>query len=124
MKESFPEFTNPPRLMQSPESVKPRPNGFPEARQDEGMSLGSILSGLRKYWYASVFTTALLMGVIGYTTWKQVRIYRSAVQIAIDLKSSNSFAAKLAGDTDSNGQSEERTIAIETIVPIAPKSKA
>ncbi|AFY91595.1 GumC family protein [Chamaesiphon minutus] len=115
MKESFPEFTNPPRLMQSPESVKPRPTGFPEARQEEGVSLSAILNGLRKYWYASVFTTALMMGVIGYVTWKQVRIYRSAVQIAIDLKGGNSFAEKLAGGVDSNGQSEDRTIALETI---------
>ncbi|PSB56290.1 GumC family protein [Chamaesiphon polymorphus] len=114
MKESFPEFTNPPRLMQSPESVKPRPNGFPEARQDEGVSLGAIVNGLRKYWYASVLTTALIMGAIGYTTWKQVRIYRSAVQIAIDLNVGNSFAQKLAG-VDGSGQSEDRTIALETI---------
>jgi polysaccharide biosynthesis transport protein len=115
MKESFPEF-NPPRLMQSPETVKPRPNGFAEPRQDEGIGLGTILTGLRKYWYASVLTTALMMGVIGYTTWKQVRIFRSSVQIAIDLKggSSNSIAEKLAGEGGS-GQSEDRTIAIETI---------
>jgi polysaccharide biosynthesis transport protein len=113
MKESFPEF-NPPRLMQSPASVQ-RPNGFNEPRQEEGIGIGTILNGLRKYWYASVLTTALMMGVIGYTTWKQVRIYRSAVQIAIDLKGGNSFAEKLAGGGDSNGQSEDRTIAIETI---------
>jgi polysaccharide biosynthesis transport protein len=112
MKESFPEF-NPPRLMQSP--GQQRPNGFAEPRQEEGIGLGTILSGLRKYWYASVLTTALMMGVIGYTTWKQVRIYRSAVQIAIDLKGGNSFAAKLAGGNDSGGDSEDRTIAIETI---------
>ncbi len=114
MKESFPEY-NPPKLLPSPATAKPRPNGFNEPRQEEGIGLGTILSGLRKYWYASVLTTALLMGVIGYTTWKQTRIYRSAVQIAIDLKGGNSFAEKLAGGTDSNGQSEDRTIAIETI---------
>jgi polysaccharide biosynthesis transport protein len=112
MKESFPEF-NPPRLAPSP--VLQRPNGFAETRAEEGIGIGTILSGLRKYWYASVLTTALMMGVIGYVTWKQVRIYRSAVQIAIDLKGGNSFAEKLAGGADSNGQSEDRTIAIETI---------
>ncbi len=115
MKESFPEF-NPPRLMQSSESMKPRPNGFPEARQEEGIGIGTILSGLRKYWYASVLTTALMMGAIGYVTATQVRIYRSAVQIAIDLKGGNSFAEKLAQSTgDNDGQSEDRAIAIETI---------
>jgi polysaccharide biosynthesis transport protein len=113
MKESFPEF-NPPRLMPSP--AQPRPNGFKEPRQEEGMGVGTILNGLRKYWYASVLTTAVMMGVIGYVTWKQVRIYRSAVQIAIDLKGGSSFAEKLAGGGgDGSGQSEDRTIAIETI---------
>jgi polysaccharide biosynthesis transport protein len=115
MKESFPEYNNPPRLMPSPVAAKPRPGGFNEPRQEEGIGIGTILNGLRKYWYASVLTTALMMGVIGYATWKQVRIYRSAVQIAIDLKGGNSFAEKLAGGTDSSGQSEDRTIAIETI---------
>ena len=115
MKESFPEF-NPPRLMQSPESMKPRPNGFSEARQEEGIGIGTILSGLRKYWYASVLTTAVMMGAIGYVTATQVRIYRSAVQIAIDLKEGSSIATKLAQTTGENGgQSEDRAIAIETI---------
>ncbi len=115
MKESFPEFTNP-RLMQSPESVKTRPSGFSEARQEEGISLNAILSGLRKYWYASVFTTALLMGVVGYLTWKQTRIYRSSVQIAIELKSGTSVADKLTHGGDGSGeQSEDRLIAIDTI---------
>jgi polysaccharide biosynthesis transport protein len=115
MKESFPEFTNP-RLMQSSESVKARPSGFSEPRQEEGMGLSVILSGLRKYWYASVLTTALMMGVIGYVTWKQTRIYRSNVQIAIELKGGSSFAEKLARSGGENSeQSEDRTIAIETI---------
>jgi polysaccharide biosynthesis transport protein len=115
MKESFPEFTNP-RLMQSPESVKTRP-GFSEPRQEEGIGMGVILNGLRKYWYASILTTALMMGVIGYVTWKQTRIYRSGVQISIDLKGGSSFAEKLAGSGGESGgsQFEDRAIAIETI---------
>ncbi|WP_309743314.1 AAA family ATPase [Chamaesiphon sp. OTE_20_metabat_361] len=112
MKESFPEF-NPPRLAPSP--IAQRPNGLTEPRPEEGIGIGTILSGLRKYWYASLLTTTLMMSVIGYVTWKQVRIYRSTVQIAIDLKGGNSFAEKLAGGSDSGGQSEDRTIAIETI---------
>jgi polysaccharide biosynthesis transport protein len=81
------------------------------------MGIGTILNGLRKYWYASLLTTTAIMAIVGYTTWKQVRIYRSAVQIAIDLKSSpnTSVAEKLAGESGS-GQSEDRTIALETIV--------
>jgi polysaccharide biosynthesis transport protein len=114
MKESFPEFTNPPRLMQGTASAKPRPSGFTEPRQEESISLGTILGGLRKYWYASVLTTGLIMGVVGYTTWKQTRIYRSNVQIAIDLKG-NSFAEKLAGQAAGGAEYEDRTIAIETI---------
>jgi polysaccharide biosynthesis transport protein len=115
MKESFPEF-NPPRLMPSPESVKTRPSGISEPREEEGITLGGILNGLRKYWYASVLTTALLMGIAGYATWKQTRIYRSSVQIALELKSSNSVAEKLTGGIGNDGQSEERVIALETIV--------
>ena len=115
MKDSFPEFNNP-RLMLSPEAVTTRSSGYAQDRPDEGMGLNVILNGLRKYWYASVLTTALMMGVIGYTTWKQARIYRSAVQISIELKSGSSFAEKITGGVDSNGQSEDRTIAIETIV--------
>ena len=115
MKDSFPEF-NPPKLMPSPDAVKPRQNGFSEPRQEEGIGLGVILSGLRKYWYASVFTTALLMGVVGYLTWKQTRIYRSSVQIAIELKSGTSVADKLTHGGDGSGeQSEDRLIAIDTI---------
>ncbi len=115
MKDSFPEF-NPPKLMPYPDTVKPRPNGYSAPRQEEGIGLGVILSGLRKYWYASVLTTALMMGAIGYVTATQIRIYRSAIQIAIDLKGGSSFAEKLAqSGGDNGGQSEDRTIAIETI---------
>lgn len=115
MKESFPEFN--PRLMLPPESAKTRPGSYPEMRQEEGIGLGAILNGLRKYWYASALTTAVMMGVIGYATWKQVRIYRSNVQIAIELKSSSSVAEKLSqAGGDNGGQSEDRLIAIETIV--------
>ncbi len=117
MKESFPEFTNP-RLMLSPESAATRPSGFSEARrQEEGITIGAIVNGLRKYWWASALTTALMMGIIGYVTWKQIRIYRSTVQISIELKSSSGIAEKLAGNTAENGgQSEDRVIALETIV--------
>jgi polysaccharide biosynthesis transport protein len=115
MKDSFPEFNNP-RLMLSPDAAASRSGGFAEARPDEGIGLNVIFNGIRKYWYASVLTTAIMMGVIGYVTWKQVRIYRSAVQIAIDLKSGSSFAEKIAGGMDSSGQSEDRVIALETIV--------
>ncbi len=115
MKDSFPEFNNP-RLMLSPEAVTNRSSGFGQDRPDEGIGLNVILNGLRKYWYASVLTTALMMGIIGYTTWKQVRIYRSNVQISVDLKGGSSFAEKMAGGIDSSGQSEDRAIAIETIV--------
>jgi polysaccharide biosynthesis transport protein len=116
MKDSLPEFNNP-RLMLSPESVAPRSSGFAEARPDDGGGLQLIVNGLRKYWYAAALTTALMMGIIGYVTWKQVRIYRSAVQIAIDLKGgSSSFAQQLTGSAEGGGQSEDRTIALETIV--------
>ncbi len=116
MKDSFPELNNP-RLMLTPESVTTRSGGYAQDRPEEGIGLSTIFNGLRKYWYASVLTTALMMGVIGYTTWKQVRIYRSNVQIAIELKGGTSVAEKIAGASGENsGQSEDRSIAIETIV--------
>jgi polysaccharide biosynthesis transport protein len=116
MKESFPEFPDP-KLILSPETVTARPNGYAQARQEEGIGLGTILGGLRKYWYASVLTTALMMGIIGYVTWKQTRIYRSNIQIALELKSSPGIAEKLSqfGSGNSSGQSEDRTVAIDTI---------
>jgi polysaccharide biosynthesis transport protein len=115
MKDSFPEFNNP-KLMLSPEAVAPRSGGYTEARPDEGIGLNVILKGLRKYWYASVLTTAILMGIVGYVTWKQARIYRSAVQITLDLKTGASLAEKMTGGIDGSGQSEDRAIALETIV--------
>lgn len=115
MKQSFPELPNP-NLMLPPTAAASQPGGYARSSQEQGIGLGSIVNSLRKYWYASVLTTALMMGTIGYVTWKQVKIYRSAVQIAIDLKSSPSLAAKLAGgsDTDS-GQADDRVIQLETI---------
>ena len=115
MKDSFPEF-NPPKLMPSLDGGEPRSNGFSAPLQEEGIGLGVVLSGLRKYWYASVLTTALMMGAIGYVTATQIRIYRSSIQIAIDLNSGSSFAERLAqGSGNNGGQSGDRTIAIETI---------
>ncbi|MFM2303792.1 MAG: hypothetical protein RLZZ135_1202 [Cyanobacteriota bacterium] len=115
MKESFPPLSDP-KLMPSPEPAKAQPNGYNQARQAEGTGLGTILDGLRKYWYASVLTTALMMGIIGYITWKQTRIYRSNIQIAIELKSNPGIAEKMSQiGGDNGGQSEERAVAIDTI---------
>ena len=115
MKDSFPEF-NPPKLMPSLDGGEPRSNGFSAPLQEEGIGLGVVLSGLRKYWYASVLTTALMMGAIGYVTATQIRIYRSSIQIAIDLNSGSSFAERLAQGSGNNGeQSGGRAIEIETI---------
>lgn len=118
MKESFPDFDNP-RLLQSADPVTTRSADFADARQDEGITLGGVFKGLRKYWFASLLTTGLLMAGIGYWTWKQTRIYRSSIQLEVEVNkgssSASSVAEKLAGEGNGFIQ-DDRMVAIDTIV--------
>jgi polysaccharide biosynthesis transport protein len=97
--------------------------GLSELRQGGGMSLGLALTSLRRYWYVSIIVGSLMMGVIAYKTSKQPRTYKSGIQIAIDLKSTSSFAEKLAASNNNNSNYDDRTVTIETITQIL-KSKA
>ncbi len=98
--------------------------GLYEPRQSEGLSMRFILASLRKYWYVSLLVSSLMMMGIAYKTSKQPRIYKSGFQIAIDLKSTASFAEKLAASANNaNATSEDRTTTIDTITQIL-KSKA
>jgi polysaccharide biosynthesis transport protein len=93
--------------------------GFYEPRQTEEMSLGLILTSLRKYWYVSILTSTLMMASIVYKTQTETRIYKSEIQIAIELKESSSLADKLAATTGGNaGLSDDRTTTIETVTQI------
>jgi polysaccharide biosynthesis transport protein len=97
--------------------------GFYEPRQSEEMSLGLIVNSLRKFWYVSVIVSGLMMLGISYKTAKEPRIYKSGIQIAIELKDTSSLAEKLAATTGNNGTtSDPRTTTIETVTQIL-KSK-
>jgi polysaccharide biosynthesis transport protein len=82
------------------------------------MSLGMVLTSLRKYWYVSAIVSSLVMTGIAYKTFKEPKIYKSSVQIAIELKNSTSIAEKIstiAGGTGA-GLSDDRTMTMDTIV--------
>jgi polysaccharide biosynthesis transport protein len=99
-------------------------SGFYEPRQNEEMNLGTILTSLRKYWYVSIVVSSLMMAGIVYKTGKEPRIYRSGIQIAIELKETASLADKIAASTSTGnaGISDDRTTTIETLIQIL-KSK-
>jgi polysaccharide biosynthesis transport protein len=98
--------------------------GFYEPRQNEEMSLGLILGSLRRYWYVSILVSTLMMAGIVYKTNKEPRIYKSGIQIAIELKESAGLADKIAATAGGNngGISDDRTTTIETLIQIL-KSK-
>jgi polysaccharide biosynthesis transport protein len=123
MKDNLTEFSNP-RLIESSEPVKPWNSGFYETRQHEQTTLDLILTSLQKYWYVTILTTAIMMAGIVYKTLKEPRIYKSGVQIAIELNKSSSLAEKLStSNGSSGGLPDERTTTIETITQIL-KSRA
>ncbi len=87
-----------------------------KASKQEEISLGLILTSLRKYWYISlVFTSLVMMGIV-YKTTKEPRIYKSSVQIAIELKNTSTLAEKFATTTGAGAGSEDRSTTLETII--------
>jgi polysaccharide biosynthesis transport protein len=119
MKDSLSEATIP-KLPQSQDgSATSLGGGFYENRQTEEMSLGLIVDSLRKYWYVSILVSTLMMAGIVNKTQKEPRIYKSGIQIAIELKESSSLGDKLAASTGSSSDvSDHRTTTIETITQI------
>ena len=126
MKEAFPDSPITNRLLQPQGSDTTIPTGgFYEPRQNEEMSLGLILTSVRKYWYVTILLSALMMAGIIYKTAKEPRIYKSGIQIEIELKSSSTVAEKLVGATgggNNSSLSDDRTTTIETITQVL-KSK-
>jgi polysaccharide biosynthesis transport protein len=98
--------------------------GFYEPRQSEEMSLGLIINSLRRFWYLSITISTLMMIGIWYKTAKEPRIYKSGIQIAIELKDTSSLAEKLAATSGNTGavSSDLRSTTIETVTQIL-KSK-
>lgn len=97
---------------------------FYEPRQSEEMSLGLIINSLRRFWYISIVVSTLMMIGIWYKTAKEPRIYKSGIQIAIELKDTSSLAEKLAATSGGTGavSSDLRSTTIETVTQIL-KSK-
>jgi polysaccharide biosynthesis transport protein len=86
--------------------------------KQEEINLGLILTSLRKYWYVSIVLTSLVMVGIIYKTAKEPRIYKSSVQIAIELKNTSTLAEKLSTTTGGSASAgaEDRSTTLETIV--------
>jgi polysaccharide biosynthesis transport protein len=118
MKDTISEFPSD-RLIYAPESALTTVNNrFQQPAQNEEMSLGVILTSLRKYWYVSVLLSSLLMTGIIYKTSKEPRIYKSGIQIAIELNNNSSLAEKLAATTSGGGSlgSDTRSTTLETTI--------
>jgi polysaccharide biosynthesis transport protein len=85
--------------------------------KNQEMSLGLVLTSLRNYWYVTLVVSSLIVAGIAYKTAKEPRIYKSGVQIAIELKNSATLAEKLsAAVAPNNVASDDRGTTLETIV--------
>jgi polysaccharide biosynthesis transport protein len=86
--------------------------------KNEEMNLGLVLISLRKYWYVTAIVSSLIMAGIGYKTAKEPRIYKSSIQIAIELKNTSTLADKLGVTTanNNNNASGDRSTTLETII--------
>jgi polysaccharide biosynthesis transport protein len=106
------------RLIRSSTSEIITPSSNIRLAPEREMSLGMVLTSLRKYWYVTAIVSSLLMGGIAYKTFKEPKIYKSSVQIAIELKNSTSIAEKIsavAGGTGA-GLGDDRSTTLDTIV--------
>jgi polysaccharide biosynthesis transport protein len=84
--------------------------------KQEEMNLGVVLSSLQKYWYVTAIISTVLMAGIVYKTAKEPRIYKSSVQIAIELKNTSTLADKLGATTGGGAGAEDRSTTLETII--------
>jgi polysaccharide biosynthesis transport protein len=82
----------------------------------EEINLGVVLSSLRKYWYVTAVISSLMMAGIVYKTAKEPRIYKSSVQIAIELKNTSTLADKLTATTGGGAGADDRSTTLETII--------
>lgn len=109
------------RQLQPQEFDTSSPNsGFYESRQTEKNGLESALTSLRKYWYVIPVVSSLIMAGVVHKTAKEPRIYKSGVQIAMELNNNNnSGVADKIGNMSGGGYYsyyEDRSMAIETTV--------
>jgi polysaccharide biosynthesis transport protein len=96
--------------------------GLQEPRQKEEASLSLVIDSLRKYWYVSVLLSSLIMAGIAYKTWKQPRIYQSAIQISIEKEKGSTGAEKIAalagGGSTSDSSSSTSGQTIDTTIQL------
>jgi polysaccharide biosynthesis transport protein len=83
-------------------------------REEKGLAL--VLTSLRKYWYLAALLSSLVMAGITYKTMREPRIYKSSIQIAIELKNVTIFTDKNNSTTESNATTaDDRSTTLDTI---------
>ena len=119
MRDPLPEPSRTRQLQPQASDTTTATSGFYEYRQSEKNSLDSVLAGLRKYWYVIPLVSSILMAGVIYKTAKEPRIYKSGIQIAVEVNNNNnSVADKIGGASGSNPFSyyEDRSVALETTI--------
>lgn len=119
MRDPLPEPSRTRQLQPQASDTTTATSGFYEYRQSEKNSLDSILAGLRKYWYIIPLVSSISMAGVIYKTAKEPRIYKSGIQIAVEVNNNNnSVADKIGGASGSNPFSyyEDRSVALETTI--------
>ncbi len=118
MKDAISKFSTSELVLSQSSQIETLNTDLYQNPNQEGMNLGLVLTSLRKYWYVSIVLTSLVMMGIIYKTAKEPRIYKSSVQIAIELKNTSTLAEKLATTTGGipGAGSEDRSTTLETII--------
>ena len=118
MKDAISKFSTSELVLSQLPQIETLNTNLHQNPKQEEMNLGLVLSSLRKYWYVSIVLTSLVMMGIVYKTAKEPRIYKSTVQIAIELKNTSTLAEKLATTTGGSASagSEDRSTTLETII--------
>lgn len=119
MRDPLPEPSRTKQLQPQASDTATATSGFYEYRQSEKNSLDSVLAGLRKYWYVIPLVSSILMAGVIHKTAKEPRIYKSGIQIAVEVNNNNnSVADKIGGMSGGNPFSyyEDRSVALETTI--------
>jgi uncharacterized protein involved in exopolysaccharide biosynthesis len=120
MRDPLPEPSRTRQLQPQESDTTTATSGFYESRQSEKNSLDSILAGLRKYWYIIPLVSSISMAGVVHKTAKEPRIYKSGIQIAMELNTNNNsgVADKIGNMSGGNYSNyyEDRSMAIETTV--------
>jgi polysaccharide biosynthesis transport protein len=118
MNDAISKFSTSELMVTQSSKIETLKTDLSQTPKQEEMNLGLVLSSLRKYWYVSIVLTSLVMMGIIYKTAKEPRIYKSSVQIAIELKNTSTLAEKLATTTGGSASAgaEDRSTTLETII--------